>query len=90
MKNKMADRCSDNTIAAVWIWGNIGGEQVKKIKQINADTYHNLDKPLNAFLQTLPQAGKEIIKITYLTAQNGIPESAMIEYEIDWSREKNI
>lgn len=60
-----------------------------KIKQINAKVRCNIwhiDDPLNAFIASLPQKGKEVRSIQYFQVRErgemGI-QSAIVEYEGD-------
>ena len=56
-----------------------------KIKQVWAFAGINgytIDDPLNEFIETLPQNGREITKITYvMDNRHGSVESAIVEYE---------
>ncbi len=56
-----------------------------KIKQVWAFADYNgytIDDPLNEFIETLPQKGREITKITYvIDSRHGSVKSAIVEYE---------
>ena len=57
-----------------------------KIKQVLAHCGYNgytIDGPLNEFIQTLPQKGREITKITYVMSNYKEAEvrAAIVEYE---------
>lgn len=57
-----------------------------KIKQVFADCHtadgYSIETPLNRFIESLPQNGREITKITYvIDSRHGSVQAAIVEYE---------